>query len=346
MMNLGGPENGTKVEPFLSRLFSDPDIIPLGRFQKQLGPFIASRRSPGIVKQYEEIGGGSPIRKWTEKQSTEMTRVLDDISPSTGPHKSYIAFRYADPLTDEALDEMAADGVERVVAFSQYPHWSCTTAGSSLNELWRRCAAKNLEFKWSVIDRWGMDTRYIKAIQGCILDGLSQFPVEERDSVMIVFSSHSLPQKVVDKGDAYPMEVAGTVQSVMNGLKLENSFIHAWQSKVGFLPWIIPKTQDILSGLGKQGTKNVLVVPVGFTSDHVETLYELDIEYREVAEKAGIQKYIRARSLNDDPDFIQALAHLVKDHLESGRSSSPQYTRKCAHCSNPECRKIPNAFNQ
>ena len=139
MMNMGGPSTPDETGPFLQRLFQDRDIIELpgGPFvQKYLGEFIAKRRTPDVQAQYELIGG-SPIRKWTELQGKEMCKILDVTNPDSAPHKAYTAFRYAHPLTDEALDDMEADGVKRVVAFSQFPQWSCTTSGSSLNELWK-----------------------------------------------------------------------------------------------------------------------------------------------------------------------------------------------------------------
>eukprot|EP00729_Bicosta_minor_P026638 gene26638-34286_t len=139
MMNMGGPSHPEDTGPFLQRLFQDRDIIELpgGRKYLYLGEFIAKRRTPDVQAQYELIGG-SPIRKWTEHQGEEMCKILDVKHPESAPHKAYTAFRYAHPLTDEALDEMEADGVRRVVAFSQFPQWSCTTSGSSLNELWRK----------------------------------------------------------------------------------------------------------------------------------------------------------------------------------------------------------------
>ena len=142
MLNMGGPSHPDDTEDFLKRLFQDSDIIELGggKFQELLGSFISKRRTPKVKKQYETIGG-SPIRKWTEYQGKEMCKILDETCPESAPHKAYTAFRYADPLTEDALQEMKEDGVEHAIAFSQFPQWSCTTSGSSMNELWRevRC---------------------------------------------------------------------------------------------------------------------------------------------------------------------------------------------------------------
>lgn len=172
MLNMGGPSkvcqsfpsvhpthltyNSIKVEDthsFLLRLFSDSDLIPLP-FQSYSAPLIARRRTPKIESQYQQIGGGSPILRWTREQGSGLVKLLDELSPSTAPHKSYVAFRYADPLTEDVIAEMERDGVRRAVAFTQYPQYSCSTTGSSLNELWRVGKEKGKGIKWSVIDRW------------------------------------------------------------------------------------------------------------------------------------------------------------------------------------------------
>lgn len=151
------------VNAFLRRLFSDNELIDLGRWQSLLGPVIANVRTPAIKKHYDEIGGGSPIGHWTRLQGEQMAAKLDALSPATAPHKAYTAFRYAEPLTEHALMSMADDGVEHAIAFSQYPQYSCTTSGSSLNNLWRETERLGLRdrFKWSVIDRWHVHEGYI-----------------------------------------------------------------------------------------------------------------------------------------------------------------------------------------
>jgi ferrochelatase len=155
MLNMGGPNDLEEVGPFLKNLFSDGEIITLGPLQDVLGPLISKRRTPAITEQYAQIGGRSPIRKWTEEQGEGMVQHLDNISPETAPHKAYTMFRYAAPLTEETLKQMKDDGVTRAVAFSQYPQFSCTTTGSSLNHLWRELKRLDMgnDFEWSVIDR-------------------------------------------------------------------------------------------------------------------------------------------------------------------------------------------------
>ncbi|KAG0343036.1 ferrochelatase hem15 [Podila humilis] len=317
LMNLGGPGTVHEVHDFLLRLFSDGDLIPLP-LQKYAAQFIAKRRTPKIMEQYDQIGGGSPIRKWTQQQGEMMEKVLDRISPETAPHKHYIAFRYAHPLTPEALEEMKTDGIERAVAFTQYPQYSCSTTGSSMNELYRGLKEWDPEqkIKWSVIDRWHTHPGVIQAFANHIEDGLAKYPTESRDNVVILFSAHSLPMKIVNKGDYYPSEVAATVEAVMKKLGYRNPYRLVWQSQVGPSPWLGPQTNAAILGLGEKGYNDQLLVPIAFTSDHVETLFELDLEYGEEAREAGITGLSRAESLNADPVFIDAMADIVKEHLK------------------------------
>lgn len=344
MMNMGGPPTLDKVEPFLRNLFQDGEIIPLGPFQEPLGGFIAKRRAPKIAEQYKQIGGGSPIGHWTQVQGQGMVERLDKLSPETAPHRFYTAFRYADPDTEEALTQMKRDGVERAIAFSQYPQFSCTTTGSSLNHLWRELRRLGLgdAFKWSVIDRWFRHPKFLEAVAENILSGLEVYPPDLRDQVSIVFSAHSLPMKVVGRGDQYAWEVASTVHAVMDRLNISNRYMVAWQSKVGFLPWLTPSTSDCIKGFAKQGHKQLMLVPIAFTSDHIETLFEIDIEYAEEAEEAGIEQFSRAPSLNGSELFQDALADIALTHMQSGELCTPQYRLNCAGCTNKTCRLIMN----
>ena len=341
MMNLGGPKTLEDVRPFLLKLFEDREIIQLPA-QRFLGPYIAKRRTKSVAQKYDEIGGGSPILAWTEEQGRGMCERLDKMSPETAPHKFYVAFRYVHPFSEDALQAMKADGVKRAVAFTQYPQFSCSTTGSSLNELWR--AAKNVslqnEFEWSVIDRWPTHPRFIEAMTETVKQGLAQFTPEERDDVLILFSAHSLPLGVINRGDAYPAEVGASVHEVMTRLEYSHEYVLSYQSDVGPVPWLGPSTEKVLESLGEKKRRNVLVVGIAFTSDHIETLHELDIEYGEVAHKAGITNFKRAPALNGMPLFQDALAEVVHEHLQSGEACTKQYGLRCPGCVNPQCRNI------
>lgn len=201
MMNMGGPSTIPEVHGFLSALFHDHDLIPLPA-QRLLAPIIARRRTPKIEEQYKAIGGGSPILRWTKRQGEEMCQLLDELSPATAPHKHYVAFRYAAPLTEDTLEQMKADGVKRAVAFSQYPQYSCSTTGSSLNELYKQSRKKggwggNGEVEWSVLDRWPVQAGLVEAVAHNIRAALAKFPAERRDGVVLLFSAHSLPVEIV-----------------------------------------------------------------------------------------------------------------------------------------------------
>lgn len=371
MMNMGGPATIPEVHSFLSRLFHDHDLIPLP-FQSYLAPTIARRRTPKIEAQYTAIGGGSPILRWTRTQGAEMCKLLDELNPESAPHKPYVMFRYAEPLTETCLEEMRRDGVKRAIAFSQYPQYSCSTTGSSLNELMRVATIKgktpkegdsedklikgglgwggNGEVEWSVLDRWPTHPGLVEAVATNVKSALEQFPVEERKDAVILFSAHSLPLSVVNRGDPYISEVAATVHAVMTQLGFTNPYRLTWQSQVGPSAWQGPQTSDSIKGLAKLGKKNVLLVPIAFTSDHIETLYELDIEVKEEADELGINLK-RAESLNDSPIFIRALADMVSNHLKEQAEgkvgpTSIQMGLRCPGCTNPRCGQAKEFFSK
>ncbi|KAI9230090.1 MAG: hypothetical protein DHS80DRAFT_26719 [Piptocephalis tieghemiana] len=345
-MNLGGPKDDKEVYPFLHRLFADPDLIPLP-FQSQIAPWIARRRTPQIVEQYNKIGGGSPILEWTRKQGEALEKRMDTLAPESAPHKVYIGMRYARPLTEDAVQAMIRDGVDRAVAFTQYPQYSCSTTGSSLNELRRQLETHDPARKihWSILDRWADDAGLIRAFSKRITQALDTYPKEERESVVLLFSAHSLPMSVVNRGDPYPAEVADTVAGVMRALGRKNPYRLVWQSQVGPSAWLGAQTSDAIQGFGKQGIRNVLVVPIAFTSDHIETLFELDLEYGHLAKEAGVTGYKRVESLNDMPEFIDGMASLLKGHLESGmKSTGKQFSLQCPSCKKEVCRVTKDYF--
>lgn len=352
MMNLGGPATLDKVYDFLCRLFSDREIIKLP-FQKLAGPLLARRRTPHVQKQYAAIGGGSPILKWTLAQGEAMCKRLDEISPETAPHKHLVAFRYAEPLTEDALSQLSTSGVSRAVAFTQYPQYSCTTTGSSLNELYRHMSLLDTQAQgnalksipWTFIDRWSGSDLLAQAFAKLIREQLQLYPEETRHNVVLLFSAHSIPHRVVDCGDTYPMEVANTVACVMKQLgELQNPHRLVWQSKVGPLPWLGPKTWGSLQGLAKNGNMDAILIPIAFTSDHIETLSELDQEYmKDANEKLGMNVK-RCPALNVEPLFIEALAQTVSAHLKSGEICSPQYPLRCPGCTIDDCQKSRDYF--
>lgn len=329
-MNMGGPSTVKETYDFLFRLFSDGDLIPFGRFQNLLAKFIATRRTPTIESHYQEIGGGSPIRKWSEYQCGEVCRILDEINPDTAPHKPYVAFRYANPLTEDTLVQMKQDGVKRAVAFSQYPQFLYSTLGLSMNELYRQTLKLDPErlIEWSFIDRWPQLPGLIDAFADNITAKLAEFPADVRDKVVVLFLAHSLPMEIVNRGDLYPAEVAATVYAIMDKLQFRNPYRLVWQSQVGPKPWLGAQTAKVVEKLEQRDdVPGIVLVPVAFTLDHIETLHELDIELME--ECKNPEKVKRAESLNDNPVFIAGLAQLVKDHLAKGEPYLNQLELDC-----------------
>jgi len=361
-MNMGGPSKTDEVGDFLSRLFADGDLIPLGPLQNYLGPLISRRRTPKIKKQYAEIGGGSPIRKWSEYQNAEMCKILDRISPETAPHIPYVAFRYAEPLTETMYAQLFKDGFGngkggRAVAFTQYPQYSCSTTGSSLNELWKwrqkletKKAGEEVDeskaIRWSVIDRWPTHTGLVEAFAQNIEAKLLEYPEEKRDNVILLFSAHSLPMSVVNRGDTYPAEVAATVHAVQTRLGFKNQHRLVWQSQVGPSAWLGAQTSDTVKNYVKRGHHDLLLIPIAFTSDHIETLFEVDREIIAEAEELGSTGVKRAESLNGSPVFIQGLADLAKEHLESGHACSKALGLRCPDCKNAKCLASKKFFAQ
>jgi ferrochelatase len=239
---------------------------------------------------------------------------------------------------------MRADGITRAIAFTRYPQWSCSTTGSSLNDLWRALARTGLEdaFTWSIIDRWGEHEGFVSAMARAIEDGLQQYAPSERDEALVMFSAHSLPLSVIDRGDSYPAEIAASVSRVVQSLQMPNPHMLAFQSSVGPVRWLGPSTETMIRQLAARGQKNVLVVPIAFTSDHIETLSEIDIEYGELAHSLGMHGFKRAPALNARPDFLEALADIVVDHLQAAAPYSGQYRQKCQGCTNAACRGVPS----
>lgn len=348
MINMGGPEKIEQVHDYLLGIMTDRDMIQLP-FQSKLGPYIANRRTAEVQKKYNEIGGGSPILKWTRKQGDLMCKKLDEVSKSTGPHRPYVSFRYVTPFIDQAVEEMEKDGVEHVVAFSQYPQYSCATSGSSFNAIYDYFAKRGGKspMTWSVIDRWSTHPLLAKTFAERIKEQLAKLPEDTRRDTIILFSAHSLPLKAVARGDSYPSEVGATVQLVMNELGNSNPYSLVWQSKVGPLPWLSPFTDDAIKGYARQGKKNFILVPIAFVNEHIETLHELDIEYcHELGAELGVN-ILRAAAPNDHPIFIDALVDLVKTRLENkNQRLLPKFLMRCPHCTNARCGQTKRWFAQ
>jgi len=305
LMNLGGPDSLDAVQPFLQNLFSDPDIFKIPLVQKPLAKFIARKRAPKVVEEYKLIGGKSPIGYWTELQR----RMLEErLNQNESIFKVFIAMRYWKPFTSDVVQEIEKEQFEKIVLLPLYPQYSISTTGSSINE-WNRVYRGPKE-KVIVINDFYKNENYLKAINERIDQALNEFDCK-RDEVYFLFSAHGVPVSYIKKGDPYQKQIEETVQLVMSKRNFSNTFSLAYQSKVGPMKWLEPSTDSEIERLIQNGIKNLLVIPIAFVSDHIETLYELDIEYRKIAEGAGVEKYIVMKGLNDSQLFIEALAEEV-----------------------------------
>ncbi|MCL4550378.1 MAG: ferrochelatase [Bacteroidetes bacterium] len=311
LFNLGGPDSLEAVGPFLFNLFCDPDIFNLPFGQKLFAKIISSRRAPKIVGEYKLIGGKSPINEWTEKQRSMLEKNLRKDYPSLDVH---IVMRYWKPLTDETVAKVEKANYEKIILLPLYPHYSITTTGSSFNE-WKR-HYKGEASKLVFINDYYADEKYVAAINQRIDETILQFPEKIRREVQIVFSAHGTPVSLVKKGDPYSNHIKETVNAVMNARKHSHEHHLCFQSKVGPMKWLEPATASMIKELVLKNKKNLLIVPISFVSDHVETLYELDIEYRHVAVKCGIENYIVMKGLNDSELFIESLTEIVKREME------------------------------
>lgn len=304
LLQMGGPDSMDAVEPFLLNLFSDRDIIKIGPawLQPVIARFIVKRRSRHAEENYRLIGGSSPLRKLTEEQAANLAKELGD------EYRCFVAMRYWHPSTIEALAEIKKAGITEITALSLYPHYSKATTGSSVNELKKVLAEANVDFTVRYIDSFHDDPLYIEALQDRIKEGLGQFhPLAD---VELLFSAHSLPVSFIQEGDPYLGQIEETVELVMKNFDLPHHL--SFQSKAGPVKWLEPSTDEMLKSLALSGTKNILVVPLSFVSDHIETLHEIDIEYAKKAWELGIAKFERVPSLNSSPKFIKCLADLVR----------------------------------
>ncbi|GBF82137.1 ferrochelatase [Aphanothece sacrum] len=316
LLNLGGPEQLEDVRPFLFNLFSDPEIIrlPFPWLQKPLAWLISSLRSSKSQENYRQIGGGSPLLKITQAQGEALEQRLSDIGQAA---HIYIGMRYWHPFTEEAIARIKRERVEKLVILPLYPQFSISTSGSSfrvIEEMWQADPSLR-QIEYTLIPSWYDDPGYLAAMSDLIVQELEKF--EHPDQVHLFFSAHGVPQSYVDEaGDPYQAEIESCTSLIMQTLNRPNPHTLAYQSRVGPVEWLKPYTEEALHELGEEGVNDLLVVPISFVSEHIETLQEIDIEYREVAEEAGIHNFQRVPALNTHPIFIDSLAQLVINSLE------------------------------
>ncbi len=317
LLNLGGPDKIEDVRPFLYNLFSDPEIIrlPVKALQKPLAWLISTLRAKKSQENYLEIGGGSPLRKITEDQAEALGAKLRELGQDS---KVYIGMRYWHPFTEEAIAQIKQDGIDELVILPLYPQFSISTSGSSfrvLEEMWQEDPELQ-KIKYTLVPSWYDNQGYLDAMADLIGKELDKF--ENPEQAQIFFSAHGVPVSYVEEaGDPYQKEIEECTKLIMQTLNRPNKHVLAYQSRVGPVEWLQPYTEDSLEELGEKGVKDLAVVPISFVSEHIETLQEIDIEYRELAEESGIENFYRVPALDTNPTFIKSLAEIVVDALDS-----------------------------
>ncbi|MHB8215261.1 MAG: ferrochelatase [Candidatus Sulfotelmatobacter sp.] len=319
LFQLGGPDTLAAIEPFLYNLFCDPDIIdfPFARLgRKPLAKLISTTRARKVQHHYATIGGGSPIRRFTDQQARALEAELENQGLDA---RCFVAMRYWHPFASEAIAQLRAAQCDEVVLLPLYPQYSSTTTGSSLNE-WRRLFRDSLPAH--NVGPFYRHPMYLDAVIEKIEEALGRFPVPQRAE--IVFSAHSVPMSVIAKGDPYQRQIEETVRLLMERGRWPNRHRLCYQSKVGASKWLQPSLHRALHDLAAEKVREVCIVPVAFVSDHVETLGEIDHEAREEAHGLGITKFEMSSGLNDSPKFILAMAQLVREAMgNSVRSYIP-----------------------
>jgi len=354
LLQLGGPDSPEAIEPFLYNLFSDPDIIdfPLSRVARPtLARLISSRRARHVRQHYARIGGRSPIRELTERQAASLERELR----KTMDARCFVAMRYWNPSTADAIRQVQAHRFDQLVLLPLYPQYSKTTTGSSLNEWGRQYGTVTNRSQVRMISEFHTHPLYIEAVVEKINLGLERFldqtPLEglpshvlplEREGlrpeptgdvdfpnvtepkrflapgghpsagdVRLIFSAHGVPLKEIERGDPYQAQIESTTRSVMNRGQWPNPYRLCYQSRVGPGKWLAPSLEATLRRLAAEGAQRALVIPISFVTDHVETLHEIGIEARQLAQNLGFCQFEVMPALNDSPTFLRALVDLV-----------------------------------
>jgi len=309
LFNLGGPDALDAVQPFLRNLFSDPAIISLPAWLRlPLARLIAARRTPKARAIYEKIGGGSPILGQTEAQA----RALEEALGSEHEWRGYVCMRYWHPMTERVVQSVKRFAPDRIVLLPLYPQFSTTTTASSF-AAWKKAAG--FATPTVEIESYPTEPGFIRASLELVKQGLAEVGDGPK---RVLFSAHGLPEKVIKRGDPYQRQVEQTAAAIADHLDGVDWSV-CYQSRVGPLKWIGPPTESEIRRAASDG-KSVVLYPLSFVSEHSETLVELDIDYRHLAEQAGVPKYVRVPTVGTHPQFIDGLANLVRAALCSTRS--------------------------
>jgi len=311
LLQLGGPDSLSSVQPFLYNLFCDPDIIDLPGaflFRKPLASFIAKRRATKVAENYRKIGGRSPILKLTIRQAAALQLELHKVMDV----RVLVAMRYWHPMTEEVVDQVLKEKIDDVILLPLYPQYSKSTSGSSVNE-WNRALRRRSTSGPTVkiVEEYCEHPKYISALIRNIGIALRRVPQGDRAKVHLVFSAHGTPMRLVREGDPYQQQIMRTYNAVVREGNFGLMHHLCYQSKVGPQKWLEPSLTETIERLGATGVSHVIVIPIAFVSDHSETLYEINMEVRRHALEHGITYYDMMPALHTAPPFIEALADVV-----------------------------------
>ena len=332
LFNLGGPDKIENVEPFLFNLFNDPAILNLPTFLRYpLAKLISNRRAPVAKKIYAELGGSSPILKLTKEQSEALEMKLNQTQKED-EYKCFIIMRCWNPRAKDVIKDVQLYSPDEIILMPLYPQYSAATSGSSIKEWKDVCKKNNYRVKTSTICCYPTDQNFINAHTKEIIK-----KIKDLKNFKLIFSAHGLPEKNIKKGDPYQWQVEQSVKKIVESLNDENlDWILSYQSRVGPLKWIGPSTENIIIENSKIG-KHIVLVPIAFVSEHSETLVELDIEYKEIADANGCKNYTRVPALGINEDFIRAISELIikkneykiNDNLHPPKIQCPSNFKKC-----------------
>jgi len=332
LFNLGGPDKLENVEPFLFNLFNDPAILNLPTFLRYpLAKLISNRRAPVAKKIYAELGGSSPILKLTKEQSDALEIKLNQTQEED-EYKCFIIMRCWNPRAEDVIRDVQLYDPEEVILMPLYPQYSAATSGSSIKEWKAVCKKNNYHVKTSTICCYPTDQNFINAHTKEIIE-----KIKDLKNFKLIFSAHGLPEKNIKKGDPYQWQVEQSVKKIVENLNDENlDWILSYQSRVGPLKWIGPSTETTIIENSKIG-KHIVLVPIAFVSEHSETLVELDIEYKEIADANGCKNYTRVPALGINEDFIKAMSELIikkneykiNENLYPPKIQCPSNFKKC-----------------
>jgi len=305
LFNLGGPDKLESVEPFLFNLFNDPAIISIPTiFRYPLAKFISKRRAPIAKNIYKEIGNKSPILELTQEQAEKLEKNLLE----KGNYKCFVVMRCWHPRAIDVIQKVKEYNPEEIILLPLYPQFSASTSGSSINEWKNLCKKENYKIKTKIVCCYPTEKNFIESHVNLIKKTIKNL---DKNNFKLLFSAHGLPENKIKKGDPYQWQIEQTVQRIMSQLKDENlDYIISYQSRVGPLKWIGPSTDEMIIKYSKEN-KGIVIVPVAFVSEHSETLVELDIEYKKLAEKNGCSFYKRVPALGVEENFIKGLTQLV-----------------------------------